>query len=64
MHAIGKKTPSPRSAPTELPALAQANRVPARARPKPRSTCPTLSIVPLKPGPLTRLAWLFLHTDR
>jgi len=32
-----------------------------RQRPKlqPRTTCPTLSIVPLHRGPLRKLAWIF-----
>jgi len=40
------------------------NRVAARPHLKARSSYPTLSVVQLKPGPLTRLAWLFLGAGR
>ena len=66
MHAIAKKTLPSSSAPAEPQAVApqRANRVAARPHLKPRSTYPTLSVVQLKPGPLARLAWLFLNSNR
>jgi hypothetical protein len=52
------------SLPTPAAPARATNRIAARPHLKARSSYPTLSVVQLKPGPLTRLAWLFLGAGR